>query len=171
MHVAFSTLGRAHPLATPTQRSCVCAAAASPNGSVPPAWPGYVPAPKSPKHVHGSGPKPFSLIGSTGSIGTQTLDIVAEFPEHYRVVALSAGSNVALLADQVWGPHPWTGAQAPPARERAPRAHALCEATHVARRACRVVEQAPGVLAKCLAALRVLTGPVGHRSGASSPAW
>lgn len=31
----------------------------------------------------------------------QTLDIVAENPEKFRVVALAAGSNVTLLADQV----------------------------------------------------------------------
>lgn len=79
----------------------VQAAAAPSPASVPPAWPGYVPAAKVPKHAPGSGPKPISLIGSTGSIGTQTLDIVAEFPDQYRVVALSAGSNITLLADQV----------------------------------------------------------------------
>lgn len=32
----------------------------------------------------------------------QTLDIVAENPDKFRVVALAAGSNVTLLADQVW---------------------------------------------------------------------
>jgi 1-deoxy-D-xylulose-5-phosphate reductoisomerase len=32
----------------------------------------------------------------------QTLNIVAEFPERFRVVALAAGSNVTLLADQVY---------------------------------------------------------------------
>lgn len=31
----------------------------------------------------------------------QTLDIVAENPDKFRVVALAAGSNVTLLADQV----------------------------------------------------------------------
>lgn len=43
----------------------------------------------------------FSLLGSTGSIGTQTLDIIAEFPEKFELVALAAGSNVELLAKQV----------------------------------------------------------------------
>lgn len=43
----------------------------------------------------------FSLLGSTGSIGTQTLDIVAENPDKFEIVALAAGSNVQLLADQV----------------------------------------------------------------------
>lgn len=91
------------------------------------------------------GPKPISLIGSTGSIGTQviglvwlkivsalillaaivdlfapnshllevfyslelqTLDIVAENPDKFKVVALAAGSNVTLLADQVFSTNP-----------------------------------------------------------------
>lgn len=41
------------------------------------------------------------MIGSTGSIGTQTLDICSEHPDEFRVVALSAGSNVELLAHQI----------------------------------------------------------------------
>ena len=80
--------------------ACQSARASSGGVAVPPAWPGRAPLPLKPKHVPGSGPKPIALIGSTGSIGTQTLDIVGEFPEQYRVVALSAGNNVALLAEQ-----------------------------------------------------------------------
>ena len=34
--------------------------------------------------------KALSVLGSTGSIGTQTLEIVEEFPERFRVVALTA---------------------------------------------------------------------------------
>ncbi len=45
--------------------------------------------------------KPITLLGSTGSIGTQTLDIVAQYPDRFRVVGLTAGSNVSLLAEQV----------------------------------------------------------------------
>jgi len=45
--------------------------------------------------------KAITLIGSTGSIGTQTLDIVAQYPEQFRIVGLAAGSNVELLASQV----------------------------------------------------------------------
>ena len=41
------------------------------------------------------------MLGSTGSIGTQTLDIIAEFPDKFALVALAAGSNVELLAAQV----------------------------------------------------------------------
>ena len=45
--------------------------------------------------------KSVSVLGSTGSIGTQTLQIAAEFPEQFRVVALSAGRNLDLLEQQV----------------------------------------------------------------------
>ena len=41
-----------------------------------------------------------SVVGSTGSIGTQTLDVVAEDPERYRVVALGAQRSVDALVDQ-----------------------------------------------------------------------
>ncbi|CAC5344798.1 MULTISPECIES: 1-deoxy-D-xylulose-5-phosphate reductoisomerase [Planktothrix] len=45
--------------------------------------------------------KAITLLGSTGSIGTQTLDIVAEYPEQFRIVGLTAGSNINLLAQQI----------------------------------------------------------------------
>merc|ERR1719460_1073066 len=45
--------------------------------------------------------KHIALLGSTGSIGTQTLDICREYPEYFEVVSLSAGANVELLAAQV----------------------------------------------------------------------
>lgn len=45
-------------------------------------------------------PKQIVLLGSTGSIGQQTLDVVRRFPEHFHIVALAARSNVALLAQQ-----------------------------------------------------------------------
>ncbi|MCP9826406.1 1-deoxy-D-xylulose-5-phosphate reductoisomerase [Synechococcus sp. EJ6-Ellesmere] len=45
--------------------------------------------------------KAISVLGSTGSIGTQTLAIVEEFPERFRVVALTAGRNLDLLIDQI----------------------------------------------------------------------
>ena len=41
-----------------------------------------------------------ALLGSTGSIGTQTLDVIRQLPGRYRVVALSAGRSVELLAAQ-----------------------------------------------------------------------
>lgn len=40
------------------------------------------------------------ILGSTGSIGTQTLDIIEEHPERFRAVALTAARNWELLAAQ-----------------------------------------------------------------------
>lgn len=45
--------------------------------------------------------KAITILGSTGSIGTQTLDIVTDHPDKFRVVGLAAGSNVTLLAEQI----------------------------------------------------------------------
>ena len=45
--------------------------------------------------------KAITILGSTGSIGTQTLDIVTHHPEQFRVVGLAAGSNVDLFAEQI----------------------------------------------------------------------
>jgi len=42
----------------------------------------------------------IALLGSTGSIGTQTLDIVAEYPYRFGVEVLVAGNNVDLLIKQ-----------------------------------------------------------------------
>lgn len=48
----------------------------------------------------------IALLGSTGSIGTQTLDVVQSLGAGYEVVALAAGRRVELLAEQVraWRP-------------------------------------------------------------------
>ncbi len=45
--------------------------------------------------------KKIALLGSTGSVGTSTLEVVAMHPELFQVVAMAAGSNVKLLAEQV----------------------------------------------------------------------
>ncbi|MBD1898911.1 1-deoxy-D-xylulose-5-phosphate reductoisomerase [Trichocoleus sp. DQ-A3] len=45
--------------------------------------------------------KAITLLGSTGSIGTQTLDIVAQNPEKFKIVGLAAGRNVPMLAAQI----------------------------------------------------------------------
>jgi 1-deoxy-D-xylulose-5-phosphate reductoisomerase len=44
--------------------------------------------------------KTVSVVGSTGSIGTQTLDVIRAEPERYRVVALGAGRSIDALAAQ-----------------------------------------------------------------------
>ncbi|MBD2079802.1 1-deoxy-D-xylulose-5-phosphate reductoisomerase [Leptolyngbya sp. FACHB-17] len=45
--------------------------------------------------------KAITLLGSTGSIGTQTLDIVSEHPDQFRIVGMAAGRNVELFAQQI----------------------------------------------------------------------
>jgi 1-deoxy-D-xylulose-5-phosphate reductoisomerase len=45
-------------------------------------------------------PRSVAVLGSTGSIGTQALDVIARNPDLFRVVALSAGSNLDLVAEQ-----------------------------------------------------------------------
>ncbi len=45
--------------------------------------------------------KKISILGSTGSIGTQTLDIVGQYPEQFQVIGLATGNNIALLGAQI----------------------------------------------------------------------
>ncbi len=58
--------------------------------------------------------KAITLLGSTGSIGTQTLDIVAQYPDQFRVVGMAAGRKVEILATQI--------------RQFRPEIAAICEA-------------------------------------------
>lgn len=50
--------------------------------------------------------KRITVLGSTGSIGVTTLDIVRRFPERFTVAALAAGRNVPRLAEQIRQFHP-----------------------------------------------------------------
>lgn len=45
--------------------------------------------------------KTLIILGSTGSIGTNTLDIVQRFPEEFRVAGLTAGNNIEKLEEQI----------------------------------------------------------------------
>jgi 1-deoxy-D-xylulose-5-phosphate reductoisomerase len=45
--------------------------------------------------------KVLSILGSTGSIGTNTLKVTSSFPDEFRIAGLSGGSNAALLARQI----------------------------------------------------------------------
>ena len=45
--------------------------------------------------------KRLSILGSTGSIGVNTLHVVSQFPERFNVVSLSAGANIQLLKQQI----------------------------------------------------------------------
>ncbi|ERI09246.1 1-deoxy-D-xylulose-5-phosphate reductoisomerase [Aneurinibacillus aneurinilyticus] len=42
----------------------------------------------------------IAILGSTGSIGTQALDVIRQHPEQFSVVALAAGKNIDLLTEQ-----------------------------------------------------------------------
>jgi 1-deoxy-D-xylulose-5-phosphate reductoisomerase len=48
---------------------------------------------------NGKNMKNLAILGCTGSIGTQTLDIVRRYPQKFRVVAVTANSNLTLLKD------------------------------------------------------------------------
>lgn len=45
--------------------------------------------------------KHISLLGSTGSIGRNVLDVVRQFPDRFCIVGLAAGKNIKLLRDQI----------------------------------------------------------------------
>jgi 1-deoxy-D-xylulose-5-phosphate reductoisomerase len=60
----------------------------------------------SPRSTEGAGPRGVAVLGSTGSIGRQALDVLGLHPDAFRIVALAAGTNDQLLAEQVarWRP-------------------------------------------------------------------
>jgi len=45
--------------------------------------------------------KNIVVLGSTGSIGRQTLEVISAFPDRFNVIGLAAGENIALLTEQV----------------------------------------------------------------------
>jgi 1-deoxy-D-xylulose-5-phosphate reductoisomerase len=45
-------------------------------------------------------PERIALLGSTGSIGTQALDIISKYPDRFQVEILVAGNNIDLLIEQ-----------------------------------------------------------------------
>jgi 1-deoxy-D-xylulose-5-phosphate reductoisomerase len=45
--------------------------------------------------------KKISILGSTGSIGRQTLDVISQHPDKFSIVGLSAGNNTELLLEQI----------------------------------------------------------------------
>ena len=57
-----------------------------------------------------------AVLGSTGSVGESTLDVLARHPERFRLVAIAANSNASKLARQVLT---WRPAYAALADERA----------------------------------------------------
>ncbi|KJY33714.1 MULTISPECIES: 1-deoxy-D-xylulose-5-phosphate reductoisomerase [unclassified Streptomyces] len=76
----------------------------------------------TPEVTDPSGPRELVILGSTGSIGTQAIDVVLRNPDRFRVVALSAaGGRVDLLAEQAVRLGVRTVAVADPAAEPALR--------------------------------------------------
>lgn len=63
----------------------------------------------------------ISILGSTGSVGTQALDVIARFPQRFEVCALGAGHQVELLAQQVRQFRPAVVSVAGPAEAKALR--------------------------------------------------
>jgi 1-deoxy-D-xylulose-5-phosphate reductoisomerase len=45
--------------------------------------------------------KRVAILGATGSIGRQTLEVIDAFPDHFSVIGLAGGRNTALLAEQI----------------------------------------------------------------------
>jgi 1-deoxy-D-xylulose-5-phosphate reductoisomerase len=87
--------------------------------------------------------KRLAVLGSTGSIGTSTLDVVEHFPDRFAVVALAAGRNLELLAEQV--------------ERHRPRLVAVADAADAAR----LAERFPG--------LEVRSGEAGRIATATHP--
>ncbi|MEI7817266.1 MAG: 1-deoxy-D-xylulose-5-phosphate reductoisomerase [Desulfuromonadales bacterium] len=68
--------------------------------------------------------KNISILGSTGSIGISTLEIIRSHPDRFRVIAMTAGKNLELLAQQVKQFAPRIAVVASP--EDVPRMKELC---------------------------------------------
>src|SRR5437868_15481140 len=51
-------------------------------------------------------PRGVAVLGSTGSVGRQVLDVIRQHPGRFRVVALAGGTNHTLLEDQSREFHP-----------------------------------------------------------------
>lgn len=52
--------------------------------------------------------KRISILGSTGSIGTQALEVVENLKDRFEIISLSAGNNISLLREQIKNFHPKT---------------------------------------------------------------
>jgi 1-deoxy-D-xylulose-5-phosphate reductoisomerase len=108
--------------------------------------------------------KALSVLGSTGSIGTQTLELAEEFPDRFKVVALTAGNNLDLLVQQICRHAPEAVALADPERVAALRER--LDALDPAKRPARLPELLGGNDGLCAAAAwpmadLVVTGIVG----------
>ena len=59
-----------------------------------------------------------AIMGSTGSIGTQTLEVIEDHPDEFEVVALGAAKSVELLVEQARKYNPQTVAISDPSLEK-----------------------------------------------------
>lgn len=50
--------------------------------------------------------KKIAILGSTGSIGRNALNVISKFPDRFKITGLTAGKNIALLIDQINSFHP-----------------------------------------------------------------
>jgi 1-deoxy-D-xylulose-5-phosphate reductoisomerase len=73
--------------------------------------------------------KRIVILGSTGSIGASTLDVVARFPDRFQIVGLAAGSKDQILEDQIRLFHPKVVALSCP--DAAKRLRTRVDTTHV----------------------------------------
>ncbi len=72
----------------------------------------------------------LTILGSTGSIGTSTLDVVARHPERFRIFALSGHSQTAKLAEQCLAFRPQYAVTANEAQAAELRAHLAAAGCH-----------------------------------------
>lgn len=79
--------------------------------------------------------KAITLLGSTGSIGTQTLDIVTQYPDQFRIVGMAAGRNVELFAQQI--------------RQFKPEIVAICDETKLEELKAAIADLTPQPIILC----------------------
>jgi 1-deoxy-D-xylulose-5-phosphate reductoisomerase len=88
--------------ATAARRTCMAGGAAMPDGGAAPFGTQADLQDTVDRAAQGqSWKRKVTLLGSTGSIGTQTLDIVEYLPDRFEIEGLAAGGNVKLLAEQI----------------------------------------------------------------------
>ncbi|RMD78953.1 MAG: 1-deoxy-D-xylulose-5-phosphate reductoisomerase [Gammaproteobacteria bacterium] len=104
------------------------------------------------------------VLGSTGSIGASTLDVLARHPERYRVVALGARANVDRLAEQCLRHRPRYAALAEPAAAEALRRRLRAQAPEVEVLAGAEALEALAALPEAGCVMAAIVGAAGLRS-------
>ena len=109
--------------------------------------------------------KRVAILGSTGSIGVQALDVAGRFPDRFQVVGLAAGKNARLVLEQLHRHRPRVVAVADP--------EAACAVREAAPRGIEVLEGEAGVSAVAAHpdvdfVLAAISGGAGLRSTAAA---